>query len=33
MVDLGVWAEVEEVGGDGVETWWDWVIFGVHRVV
>ncbi len=32
VVDNFVWAPVEEVGGDWVESWWDWVVFGVHCV-
>ena len=25
MIDFGIWAKVEEVSGDGMETRWDWV--------
>ena len=28
MIDFGIWAEVEEVRRDGMETWWDWVVHG-----
>jgi hypothetical protein len=27
VIDFGIWAEVEEVIGDGVETWWDRVYY------
>ena len=28
MIDFGIWTKVEEVSGDGVKTWWDWVVHG-----
>jgi len=26
VINFGIWAEVEEVSGVGLETWWDWVV-------
>ena len=28
MIDFGIWAEVKEVCGDGMETWRNWVFHG-----
>ena len=28
VINFGIWAEVEEVCGDGMETWWNWVVHG-----
>ena len=28
VIDFRIWAEVEEVSGDGVDTWWYWVFHG-----
>ena len=28
VINFGIWAEVEEVSGDGVDTWWYWVVHG-----
>ena len=29
MIDFEIWAEVKEVSGDAMETWWDWVDHGI----
>ena len=28
MIDFRIWTKVEEVSGDGMETWWYWVDHG-----
>ena len=33
MIDFKVWAQVEEVRGDGAETCRDWVDLGVHCAI
>ena len=33
MIDFRIWAQVDELEGNGVEPCWDWVNPGVHCVM
>ena len=28
VINFRIWTKVEEVSGDGMETWWYWVVHG-----